>query len=282
MVTFDQLLGLGLAPRSAYLYARIIDRIDPLLESRGVNLVTCSAADVSAIAETFRRTHSQRQMLRSAMIAAWDVLDREDAPVRALRVPPRPKGRCRALSDEGARQLEAQAWEMQDEDCGLAVLIMLYSGLRRAEVAALRWEHVIPDEHGRPEWLQVVGKGGVQADVPVHPVLAEVLERRRRKSGWVFHGRRRGEPVAAVTVWAWTREVAAAAGIPAVRPHVLRHTALAEANDRSGDLRAVQELARHSRPETTAIYTRVKAARLKAVVAMIDYGRNRPDPQEAA
>jgi integrase len=55
---------------------------------------------------------------------------------------------------------------------------------------------------------------------------------------------------------------------------VLRHTALAEANDRSRDLRTVQEIARHSRPETTAGYTRTTSRRMAAVVAMIDYGRN--------
>jgi integrase len=70
----------------------------------------------------------------------------------------------------------------------------------------------------------------------------------------------------------WVRDVGLEAGVP-VRTHLLRHTALAEANDRSGNLRAVQDLARHSRPETTAGYTRTTAARLKSVVAMIDYGR---------
>jgi integrase len=56
-------------------------------------------------------------------------------------------------------------------------------------------------------------------------------------------------------------------------PNTHSARSLAEANDRSGNLRAVQDLARHSRPETTAGYTRTTAARLKAVVAMIDYGR---------
>lgn len=280
-VTFDDLLGLGLAPRTAYLYARMIDRVLPLLEQRGVDLRSCTPPDMVFVAEQFSRSHSQRQMLRSALLAAWDILERPDPPIRALRVPPRPKARCLALSPEGAQQLEAAAWKLQDEDCGLAVLIGLYAGLRRAEIARLRWEDVLADEHDRPQWFRVRGKGDLEADVPIHPVLAEILGRIRRSSGYLFRGRRPGQPVAPATIWHWTRLVSLSAGMTPVRTHVLRHTALAEANDRSGDLRAVQEIARHSRPETTAGYTRVNNERLRNVVAMIDYGR-RPQPEEAA
>lgn len=275
-VTFDDLLGLGLSPRSAYLYARMIDRAVPLLDSRAASLRTCTASDVVFVADHFPLTHSQRQMLRSALLAAWDFLERTDPPTRALRVPPRPKARCKALSENGAQRLEQAAWELQDEDCGLAVLIGLYSGLRRAEIARLRWEDVIDGDTGQPEWLRVRGKGDLEADVPIHPVLAQVLERNRRPAGWLFKGRRPCQPVSPATIWEWVRRVSDLAGLPPVRTHVLRHTALAEANDRSGDLRAVQEIARHARPETTAGYTRVTARRLTEVVGMIDYGRQVP------
>jgi site-specific recombinase XerD len=53
---------------------------------------------------------------------------------------------------------------------------------------------------------------------------------------------------------------------------LLRHTMLTEANDRSGDLRTVQEIARHMRPETTAGYTRASDRRLRNAVAAICYG----------
>jgi len=56
-----------------------------------------------------------------------------------------------------------------------------------------------------------------------------------------------------------------------VRPHELRHTALATALDRTKDLRAVMTFAGHARPETTAGYTRTTRKRLEAVVAAIDY-----------
>lgn len=274
MITIDDFLGLGLAPRTAYLYARMIDRIAPMLDELGADLLSCRAAEVVAAADRFPKTHSQRQMLRSALVAAWEILGRDDPPTRALRVPPRPRGRCRALSEPGARQLEQAAWDLQDEPAGLAVLVGLYGGLRRAEIARLRWEDVIDSEHGRPQWLRVRGKGDVEADVPLHPILAEVLERHRRKAGYLFPGRQKGRPVCPTTVWYWVRVVADRAGLPPVMTHILRHTALAEANDRTGDLRAVQEFARHTNPEVTAIYTRVASQRLIRVVSAIDYGRS--------
>lgn len=273
MVTFDDFLGLGLSPRTAYLYARLVDRVVPLLAERGTDLAGCGAIDVVKVAERFSRSHSQRQLLRSALVAAWDVLDRLDAPVRALRVPPRPRGRCRALTEQGARQLESAAWELRHDDCGLAVLIGLYTGMRRAEIARIRWDDLLVDETGRLVLIRVFGKGDVEDTVPVHPVLADVFTGRARGGRWMFKGRHPGQPVSPATVWHWVRQVSAHAGLPPVTTHQLRHTMLAECNDRTGNLRATQQIARHSKIDTTTIYTRTTQEMLRQVVAAVDYGR---------
>ena len=275
-VSVEDLLGLGLSPRSAYYYARTVDKAARFLEERGTDLAACGPADVAAFAQTVKNTYAARTLCRSSLKAAWAVLERHDGPLRAVRVPPRPRMRCRALPEATAVQLERAAWERGDER-GLAVLVGLYAALRRFEIAQLRWEDFTLDERGRPDWIRVQGKGDVIAEVPVHPVLAEALYPVMRRTGWVFPGRttkaRRDSHVSAATIWSYVREVAEDAGLGPVRTHVLRHTALAEANDRSEDLRGTQEFARHARPEQTAGYTRVQALRLKRLVAMIDYGR---------
>lgn len=272
MISYSDLLGLGLSPRTAYQYARVLSRVTAMLDARGVNLSTCTAADVAEIAEAFGESHSARQLLRSAMRAGWEIVGRDAIPLRALRVPPRPKMHCRALPGDAAGRLEAAAWDLRFTEPGLAVLIGLYAGLRRAEIARLRWEDIEPGLDGRPAWMTVHGKGGLVADVPVHPVLARVFLEVRRPSGYMFPGRNRKTHVSPATIWHWVLEVSASVELR-ITTHVLRHTALAEANDRSGDLRAVQEFARHSRPETTAGYTRARAERVRQVVEMIDYGR---------
>lgn len=271
-VSVADLLGLGLAPKTAYIYGRILDRVVVELEPLGVGLKDCGPADLASIIPRFRGGYSSRSQLRSALVAAWEVIDRLDGPVRAVRVPPKPKTVCRALSEDAACRLERAAWE-RDDDPGLAVLLGLYAGLRRAEIATVRWENVKSDELGRPEWMRILGKGELVADVPVHPALAVALVRRRRSLGWVFEGRNRTRPVGASTIWAWVKLVAHDAGLADVPTHVLRHTALAECNDRTGDLRTVQEIARHARPETTSGYTRAKRSRMLEVVRAIDYGR---------
>lgn len=263
-------MALGKSPRTAYIYAKVVARAERFLAGRGKTLLDCDPLDVALLAETVRKSHSSRGQLRAALVAAWELLGRPDGPIWAVRVPPKPRGRCRALDADLAALLEKAAWDRND-DPGLAVLIGLYAALRRAEIAGLRWEDVECDARGRPSWLHVIGKGELAADVPLHPVLADALWRRRRPAGWMFEGRA-GRPVVPDTIWRWVHLVAAGAGLD-VTTHVLRHTSLAEANDRSGDLRTVQAIARHSRPEITSIYTRATRARMTQVVSLIDYGR---------
>ena len=62
------------------------------------------------------------------------------------------------------------------------------------------------------------------------------------------------------TIWTWTSQVAEAAGLGHVQTHRLRHTSLTTALDNTKDLRSVMEFARHSRPQTTAGYTRTTKA----------------------
>ena len=270
-ITVGQLLAIGKSMRTAYIYARHLERAETFLAGRGRTLADCGPLDVAALAETVRKSHSSRGQLRAALVAAWDIQGRLDGPIRAVRVPPKPRGSCRALEVDVAAQLERAAWDRFDEP-GLAVLIGLYAALRRFEIAKLRWEDIELDALSRPTWISVMGKGEKVADVPVHPVLAEALMRFWRPQGWVFRGRWSG-PVVPDTIWRWTVQVAREAGIRCTT-HVLRHTALAEVNDRTGDLRTTQEIARHARPEETARYTRTTKARMIRAISSIDYGRH--------
>ena len=162
---------------------------------------------------------------------------------------------------------------MRGDREGLAVLFGLYAGLRRAEIASLRWRQI---DAG---WVTVLGKGDVERSIPLHPVILEALGglsscvEAPQGRDWIFPGRF-GGPTHPTTVWGWVRTIAESAGLGPIATHVLRHTALAVANDNTHDLRAVQELAGHARPETTAGYTRVRGQRLEATVRAITYGED--------
>jgi integrase len=149
---------------------------------------------------------------------------------------------------------------------GLAVLLGLYAGLRREEIASLRWTDI------RDDWLVIVGKGDVTGEIPIHSELAKRLgvARATSSSHFVFPGRLGGH-VTPATIWGWCRALSLEALEIPVATHVLRHTAIATLNDKTMDLRAAQHFARHQSPETTVLYTRVNRDRLVNAVAAIDY-----------
>lgn len=262
--TVAWLLALGLAPKTARLYARNIYAAEMWCQERGEKLATLSPELVVELAATKPLTHSTRTILRAALRHYWERAERENPPVRAIRVPPEPRHGCRALEEDDARILAKTARARADRQ-GLAVVLGLYQAMRREEIATLPWSSLRDDG-----FLRIMGKGSKERRIPLHPVTAEALTWVPRVSDYVFTGRF-GGPVTPATIWAWVREVSEASGVATIAPHVLRHTSLATANDNTGDLRAVQTFAGHSKPETTAIYTRANARRLAAVVASIDY-----------
>jgi integrase/recombinase XerC len=260
-----ELAGLGLAPRTILHYRSMAQRAETWCIANGLDLDTIPAPDVARYAETLPLTFSSRTALRCSLKHYWSVIGRCDPPLRAVRVPPQPTGVCRAVEPGDARIL-AKSARSRGDDPGLAVCLGLYQGLRRAEIAACRW-----DAFDEPGWVTVVGKGAKTRRNPLHPTMAALLAATDRRSAWLFPGNANRPHVAGATVWTWVRRVCDDAGVPLVPPHVLRHTCLATANDATGDLRATQAFAGHSRPETTSQYTRATSTRLRALVAALDY-----------
>lgn len=256
----------GLAPRTVAQYQRVVRKLDAQSRDRRTSLDELDLPELDDVVGLWPRTHSVRAQLRGALAHYWRFVGRLDPPLGAIRVPSKPRMACRALDELAAVRL-SRAARAAGPPAGLAVLCGLYGALRREEIAILRWDQV--DVEGRR--LTVVGKSDRTRAFPLHPVLLDGLSAAPRRSEWVFPGAGGSGHANPATIWAYVRRVAVAAQLPAVRPHQLRHTALATALDRTKDLRAVQDFAGHARPETTAGYTRTTRRRLNAVVSAIDY-----------
>lgn len=206
-----------------------------------------------------------RKSARASLIAfySWAVRSRRitpDAnPAAELDPVPVPRALPRPTPDE----VLVDALLTANDKERLMLMLAGYAGLRRAEVA-----QVHPDDF---DWqlnrLLVRGKGGKERWVPVHPtlgaeVLAEVGRRTSGKTGtgwryyvatitatdYLFPGRHGhvqpdavGKVLARLLAGAWTG-------------HTLRHRFATVAHSVNRDLRAVQELLGHSKPETTARY----------------------------
>lgn len=173
--------------------------------------------------------------------------------------------------------LQQGLWFADDKQC-LMLMLAGYAGLRREEIAKV---------HARDfDWsagkLLVHGKGMKEREVPIHPDLGRAvqaeLDRRSRgmvgegfrlyvdgigPDSYLFPGKRGhvgadnvGKILIKLLAGPWTG-------------HTLRHRFASKAYVPERDLRAVQELLGHSKPETTARYVETPPeAKRTAVLAV--------------
>lgn len=141
------------------------------------------------------------------------------------------------------------------------VLLACYQGLRVAEVARMRGEDIDPSEG----LLRVAGKGGVIAELPLHPEIA-LAALTMPRSGWWFRSALAPErPIEGRTVTTHISNAMRRAGVAGV-PHGLRHwhaTALLRGGT---DIRTVQLLMRHASLATTQVYLEVTDEARRAAV----------------
>lgn len=177
--------------------------------------------------------------------------------------------RVRALPRPAPTDVLLDALHKCDDRTRLAIQLGLYAGLRRAEIAAVRVADIQGDQ------LLVRGKGGKHRIVPIHPELqaslrAELSRRDEAKvtTPWLFPSASPQRAGNHVTPQHMATLISEALG-DGWSTHMLRHRFASQAYAAQRDLRAVQELLGHSRPETTAIYAAVPDGARAAAVAGI-------------
>lgn len=174
------------------------------------------------------------------------------------------------LTTAGERAGQAPPAERPLAARDLALLEILYAtGMRVSELAGLDLGDV---DSGR-RTIRVMGKGGKERTVPYGGPAARALERwlearpalvGPRTGAALFLGARGGR-VDARAIRDVVHRATAAAGVPDLGPHGLRHSAATHVLGGGADLRTVQELLGHSSLATTQRYTHVSAERLRAV-----------------
>jgi site-specific recombinase XerD len=147
--------------------------------------------------------------------------------------------------------------------------LMLFSGLRSAEVRALAAD----DVDIAIGWVRVLGKGEKERRVPVDGdvcslvqsyLLTERPDSDSRALFLVAKGPTRGQPLTAAGLRTVFRYHRARAGVPAGNPHALRHTfgtALAEAGV---DLPVMQALLGHDHVDSSLTYIHLAPAHVRA------------------
>ena len=271
----EYLTGLGLAPGTIQNYRFRLVQAFTAANELGLDLNEPSAVALAQIRGCFVESNTTLRQVRNALGHYYDMRG-VVAPLKALRVPRKPTYHWRGLETPDAMALAREATKWDPE--GLAVLVALYMGLRREEIATMRWDRFSPDL----ATYTVFGKGSSQDTVPVADALKPFLESHRSPYVWLFPGSETRH-VSPATVNMWVKRVAEAAGIdPAsISTHHLRHTAIGFVCDKKG-IRVAQRFARHARIDTTQIYTRAPEREVRLSANMMPWLDDEPPADEEA
>lgn len=173
-----------------------------------------------------------------------------------------PRGLPRPVSPGDVEAILAACADNRARQTAAYVILAAYAGLRVHEVAKVRGEDIAAEE------IEIVGKGGSRASVPLVPVIERLAGTMPRTGYWFPSGSERGH-VSRCSVSAAIGRAMKRAGVRGT-PHALRHfycTQVLRAT--GGDLRKTQRLARHASPATTAIYTQVLDEELRSAAGRI-------------
>ncbi|MGB3375318.1 MAG: tyrosine-type recombinase/integrase [Microbacterium sp.] len=198
---------------------------------------------------------SSKASVRAAFLAFYGFLHAEgirpDNPALRLPVVKVPKHRPRPYTQAQIDMLLASGAYRRTR---AMILLAAYEGLRASEIAAVHADDIDLDAGT----LKVLGKGGRIDYLPLHDVIRQLAP--TMGAGWWFaaRGGRRGH-IKGQSVSDLLHDARERAGIVDDRltGHSLRHSFGTELVRRGANIRAVQELMRHSSLQTTQRYTQV-------------------------
>lgn len=153
-----------------------------------------------------------------------------------------------------------------------AVLLCAYQGLRVHEAAKVRGEDV--DLVART--LRVIGKGGVDDTVPLHPLVAAEAAFYPRRGWWFPSHTRPGHPIRRESLSCAISRAMKRAGVPGTA-HSLRHWLATELTSANVNARVAQTLMRHASPATMAIYAEVRREQQLGALLRLPLVRPRPE-----
>jgi hypothetical protein len=140
------------------------------------------------------------------------------------------------------------------------VEVLLRTGLRVGEFTALRADAVVLI--GAGPWLHVpVGKLREDRYLPLHPHLVQLIEAYRTQyvapENPLLLPRENGKPVDRHAVTRYLNKAGAAAGLPHLHPHQLRHTLATQAINRGMSLEAIAAMLGHRSLDMTLRYAKI-------------------------
>lgn len=266
----DHLYAAGYSDRTVAEYRKWIRRLHAWCRDHGLDITVLDGGHLRQWADTLPRSWATCKQAHAACRHYYRAIGRLDEPWHAIRVPRKPRPKYRGIEADAAGQLRDAALMVGGRP-GTAVLLLLYTGARAAEVAGMRWDGIAD---GAIRWWR--SKTSEWHEVPLHPTLERALADYREATGapshYLFPGAAGRAHVTAATVWEWVGQVSETAGVGHVSPQQLRATAGTTVLEATRDLDAAAEFLGHRDVAVTrAHYTRTSKRRLDAAVAALDY-----------
>ncbi len=199
---------------------------------------------------------------------------------------PLPKG----LDDAAAAKLLRAAHNDKRLLVRVTIEVLLRTGLRVSEFTSLRADAVV--QIGAAPWLHVpVGKLRDDRYLPLHPQLVTLIDDYRAAHVPPEHPlllpRENGRALDRHTVTRFLNKAGAAAGLPHIHPHQLRHTLATQAINRGMSLEGIAAMLGHRSLDMTLRYAKIAnrtvADEYFAVTDKVDalYDQARPLPANA-
>lgn len=144
------------------------------------------------------------------------------------------------------------------------VEVLYATGIRREEACQIS----LRDVNFRRGILKVIGKGGKERYIPIHPTALDLMKKlfESHKNQWLFPSRQYpGRHISKRRINEIIKDWVMRAGLGDVEitPHKFRHSFCTHLFQNGAPLEDIQEMAGHSNPSTTQIYTRVSSERIK-------------------
>lgn len=151
----------------------------------------------------------------------------------------------------------------------LVLDLLLYTGLRRAEMASLEWSDIDLEA----AQMRVRGKGDKERLIPIHADMIDTLGLWRviEPGEYVFQSKKIDGHVKPGTIGDWMKPIRKLAGVY-FTAHRCRHTNATEMLRAGADVRRVQKFLGHASLSTTALYTDVVIEDLRPDVERLDFG----------
>ena len=257
-------------------YKRDLDKFIRFLSDNSTSLEKCDEQDIRLFVNQERRKGLSPRSIQRVLSSCRSFFNYlvehkgfEKNHAQNISSPKSSKSLPKALDADLIQKLLNFKPKTELETRDKAIAELFYSsGLRLSELQGID----IGDISIKERSCRVVGKGNKTRDLPIGRQAVKSLrdwilirEKYSTESDLAIFINKQGKRLSNRSIQARLKKLSTERGLPAVHPHMLRHSFASHILESSGDLRAVQEMLGHSDIGTTEIYTKLDFQHLSKV-----------------